>query len=378
MNDAGLSDLAFLDALGVPVVHREAFLHYNQPWFLKGLARALPPLPLPAPASTAVWEQYASEARRSSWQEVLREKLPAFRFPVREGMSLDPDYRLALKKGDGASKDAHAFSSPDFLKFEIAHPPSGSVPVLTVAARHDFENLLRILLHRNEPVTIPPGMGAVLINGLTNHDRIDTLRRSFFASNPGARQGTWLREWERLREHHRDGYQDRLIVVSRGPYSALPAAISGMDDATWNECSRVIRIHHECAHAFCRAVLDHMGNNLLDECIADFIGMRAALGHFSCKLFLDAMGVSATGEMRSSGRMRNYLAEPVLPEPLHGHQARLLARAADTLASWDATLESFDPENPEYEARLILSLAACSLISLAAGAQPELNPIPNR
>jgi hypothetical protein len=362
-----VSERQHLLDLGIPDDQQDALLHYNQPWFAGALSHPLPNLPLPPCACTTTWEGYAEEATDSSWQEVLRERFPAFRFAIVSGMSQQPDYQQACRKGSEASGEPHTFSKANFLQFEVCHPPSGSIPVLTVEHRGDFEDLLRILLHQNETVPIPATMGAVLISGLPNPDRIAGLKQNYFDSHPGARLGSWLREWEQIRVADRDAWQDRLVIVSTGPYSALPAAAIGLSQEAWQAASRIIRIHHECAHAFCKGLLGHMGNNLLDECIADFMGLRAAFGHFSASLFLQGMGVQTEGSLSPTGRMKNYLQQPELPATAWENQGRLLAKAAAAIEAWDRSLPPFDPNTPAHEAQWILHLARFSLIDLSRG-----------
>jgi len=101
-----------LEALGADPLYHDSLLEYNQPWFRPGIPAECPSLPLKPHPSKAFWEAYASEAQDSSWAEVLPSKFPAFRFPIRKGISRDPVYRLAVGKGRGESSEPVKFSSP--------------------------------------------------------------------------------------------------------------------------------------------------------------------------------------------------------------------------------------------------------------------------
>jgi hypothetical protein len=239
-----------------------------------------------------------------------------------------------------------------------------------VPNRHDFESVLRVLLHRNEPVAIPASMGAAWISGLPNRDRIERLKAAYFSSHPDARPGSWRREWEQLRAGRKAEYQDRLLLLSVGPYSAVSAEQAGVCDTEWLQYSRTIRIHHECTHAFCKRIFGRMHINLLDELMADFIGLRAALKRFDAGLFLQGMGVSLDGEWEHRGRMRNYLSQPELPEALWQSQARVLCSAALTLERWQGQASDPIPIN-DPDAHAILSIAHTSLLELAIGIFPR-------
>ena len=71
-------------------------------------------------------------------------------------------------------------------------------------------------------------MGACIVNGLNNWDRVARLRRRL----EGERGGPFdYEEWtQAFREFipQKSLYQDRLIILGPGPYSAVPAAILGV------------------------------------------------------------------------------------------------------------------------------------------------------
>lgn len=353
---------------GISAEDRQAFLAYNQPWFRAHIPDPLPHFPLDPEPSLAVWEDYASEAARRDWPAVLAERLPAFRFPVAEGMSRDSAYRQAVTKGEGSAEKGLHWERADQLNMEVVYPPSGPIPVLSTPIRADFETLLRVFLYRNEPQPIPPTMGAVMISGFVNRDRINRLREDFFTAHPEVRRSAWRKEWEMIQENRKALYQDRLILIGPGPYSGVPAAEIGLTEADWQVRSRTIRIHHECTHLFCKRVFGSMQNNLFDELLADFMGFRESFGSFSANLFLRCMGISPEGELGETGRFFNYLKEPVLPYTVWKCQARLLAMAARRLEewSWAKKPEGHDPVGP-----LLLALARLSLPEIADAALPD-------
>jgi hypothetical protein len=128
---------------------------------------------------------------------------------------------------------------------------------------------------------------------------------------------------------HRELYQDRFILLSDGPYSAVPAAQLGLGEAAWREMSLVIRPEHECTHYFTRRLFGSMRNNLLDELIADYAGITAALGRFRadwCLRFLSA-------------RLEIYRGKPPLSEGAFRILSALLKAAAENLEGFETDLD---------------------------------------
>lgn len=74
--------------------------------------------------------------------------------------------------------------------------------------------------------------------------------------------------------------QIRFIILSDGFYSAVQASELGLSSEEWKEASLIIRREHEYAHYFTRRVFSSMRNNMLDELIADYMGITQAMGTY--------------------------------------------------------------------------------------------------
>jgi hypothetical protein len=98
----------------------------------------------------------------------------------------------------------------------------------------------------------------------------------------------------------------RLIVLHQAPYGSVPASLvpGGPSEADWLEASTNLRLEHELTHLATKRLLGEMRLNLLDELIADCMGMVAALGFFSAELFGRCLG---SGSDR--GRWTTYTNE---------------------------------------------------------------------
>lgn len=277
--------------------------------------------PLPDEPFVEIWERWAAEARERGAFAVLSEHLPQLRFPIREGISATEDYRAAVRRGVPASAIPSAtgleIGRPDLIGLEIHESPAGRIPVILARGRDEFAALLRALTRRNEPVPVPDSQGAIMVSGYNN--------------------------WERIREQQRRGepldgilsrkesYQDRFILLSDGPYSAVPAADLGLEDAEWRRISLEVRRDHECVHYFTRRLFGSMRNNVLDELIADYAGLVAATGTFRADWFLRFLGLEDYPRYRPGGRLDLYRGDPPLSEDAFHSLHGLIRSAAETL-----------------------------------------------
>ena len=310
------------------------------------------------------WEGYAREARRAGVFACLREKLVQLRFPIREGISQTEAYRRAVRAGEAPpGPGGLALRAPQRLRLVLHPTAAGRVPRLITPDRSDFEALVRAFTRRNEPVPIPASMGACMVAGFNNWDRIRAVRQAWAAAVPEPTDAAWAEAFRAL-VSQKERYQDRFVLLSDGPYSAVPAAAAGLDEAGWRARSLVIRREHECAHYFTRRVLGAMQNNARDELIADYMGLTAAFGRFDAALFLRFMGLERYPDYRPGGRLENYAGQPPLGAGAFRTLQALVVRAAHALEQYSRT----DPPRPAPAARrrTLLTLTRLTLEELAS------------
>jgi hypothetical protein len=308
-------------------------------------------LPLPDEPFVATWERWADEARQRGAFPVLSENLPQLRFPIREGISASEDYRAATLRGVHPEELSGAtgleLERPEVIELEIHPSPAGRIPVLLIRGRAEFVALVRALGRRNEPSPVPDSQGALMIGGFNNWARIRELRS----------RGE---EMEQILPR-KELYQDRFILLSDGPYSAVPAADLGLGEDEWREISLAIRRDHECAHYFTRRLFGSMRNHAHDELMADWAGLVAATGSFRADWFLRFLGLEDPSCYRPGGRLDLYRGDP----PLSDEAFRLLH---DVIRSAALNLESSDAPTATLEdrARMLAALASLRLDELAS------------
>jgi hypothetical protein len=286
------------------------------------------------------WEEYAAQARVVGAFESLKRVLVQLQFPIQEGISQTDAYRWATRKGvlvDGmAEATGLVLKQPEKLQLIIHQSIAGAIPVLLTGNREDFVSLVQALTMRNEPKPIPASMGACMVAGFNNWDRIRQYRQQWEDKNPAnCSESSWAEEFGRLIPH-KELYQDRLILLSDGPYSDVPASEMGLSESQWRNLSLTIRLEHECTHYFTRRLFDSMRNNLLDELIADYRGIVAATGHYRADWFLRFLGLESFPNYREGGRLQNYRGQPPLSDGAFKILQALVKTAVENLERFDA------------------------------------------
>jgi hypothetical protein len=327
-------------------------------------------VPLPDEPLAAPWAVWAAQARDAGAAAVLGRIFPQLSFPIRAGISQSPDYVAATLKGVAPAELAEAtglpLERPDGIELELHPSVGGRVPIVTVRHRGDFVTLVQALTRRNEPVAVPASQGASMVAGLPNWERIRALRREWEARPRGAGDAeSWPEELRRIQQR-RELYQDRLILLSDGPYSGVPAVELGLDEDRWRRLSLVIRREHECTHYFTRRAYGSMKNHLLDELMADYAGLAAAFGAFRADLLLHLLGLGAAGPGQKGRRFDIYRGDPPLSDGTFRALETVVVRAADNLEACERALWPGGPPGGSERAAMVQALAVLGLEGVAA------------
>jgi hypothetical protein len=308
--------------------------------------------PLEDEPFAAAWSGYVREAGERGVWPTLRDRLVQLRFPIAAGMSERPEYLAATRRGiPPPAGPGLVLNAPDELRLWLHPTPAGRIGVLRVPDRGDFESLVRALTARNEPRPVAASMGACIVSGYNNWDRVAALRHAWERAHPRAGEAGWRAEFQSIMPR-KELYQDRFILLSEGYYSATPPGALGLDPGEWLRISGVIRLEHECAHYLTRRVFGSMRNSLHDELIADHAGITAAVGSFRGEWFLRFLGLEAHPRYRPGGRLENYRGTPPLSDAAFQLLQAVVVRASDRLAAEPAAL---------------ITIASTSLPELARG-----------
>ena len=343
----------------------EELLAYNENTFDFSKVDSGLKFPLEPEQHISDWKTYVASSKEEGVETVLRKIFPALLFPIAEGMSQDPGYQAARTRGvlpmnrGGGSR----FVAPERIELFIHSSLAGDIPVILLPERLDFELLVRSVLKKNEPAAIPASMGASMVAGYNNWDRIRQLRSRWAAKTSGDNTDRdWTSHFRTTVVPDKGAYQDRFILLSQGPYSDVPASLLGLDTEEWLSLSTTIRLEHECTHYLTKRALGCMRANIFDELLADYAGIVAACGEFKPQWFLHFVGLENEDEYRAGGRLENYLGEPPLSEDAFAVLCEVVRRAARALA--DKTLHPGDREG-------ILRLARGTFSDLVSSSLPR-------
>ncbi|MEM9823984.1 MAG: hypothetical protein AAF985_23065, partial [Bacteroidota bacterium] len=263
-------------------------------------------IPLQDESFIDAWKEYLQASRGKGVFSLLQEKLVQLQFPIQEGISQTLNYRAACLRGQTTANMAEAtglaLQKADEIQLILHQSAAGKIPVLLVPHPEDFKSIVRALAHRNEPVAIPDSMGASMIKGLNNWDRIRQLQEEWSRQHP---QGNWSDHFKACILPHPKYYQDKLMILSEKPYSDVPAAHLGLSPEEWLILSETIRLDHECTHYFTLRYFGIMANNMHDELMADYMGICAAMGQFDLQMFLHCLGLERFPNYRSGARLEN-------------------------------------------------------------------------
>ena len=245
--------------------------------------------------------------------EKLSRRYPQLLLPISDETRHGEVYKNAVLRGIELTGTPD-FSLSDEDTFEVVNTPAGTVEVLTLADRADFEHCIRALAHRCENAELPKTMGASTISGLINWEKIRNRQKEYFASGGE----DWDSEFAAFTADRRN-FRDTVIVLSQGCYSALSAEEAGYESDLWLSHSHEIRKYHELAHFVSRKLFPDNKDAVRDEVLADMNGIIGALGHFDAELEEKFLGIH-NGKY-SNGRLENYVA----PEELKGAVERVCA-----------------------------------------------------
>jgi hypothetical protein len=357
-----------LTAFGANDSEIEELLAYNQNVFDQSKT-LMQTFPLPSEVFVDRWRQYITQAEIEGTHTVLKERLVQFKFPIQAGISQTEIYRAATRKGekikekDSALSAGLELSAPEKLQLQLHPTLAGEIPVITAGNREDFITLVQALTHRNEPHPIPDSMGACIVSGYNNWDRIYRYRQQWLTRRRKGSKADWAAEFKRLIPH-KELYQDRFIILSPGAYSNVSASDLGLEQTQWQQLSLQIRLEHECTHYITRRLFGSMRNNIFDELIADYRGIVAATGQYRADWFLRFIGLESFPRYREGGRLENYRGDPPLSDSAFLILQALVKAAAENLEACDRQSLK-QPKTLSEQASTLMTLTTLSLEELA-------------
>ena len=228
-------------------------------------------------------------------------RYPQLCLPVKNGMSKSEEYRNTALRGNIPAELPDYFKGSAEDRAFTAKTPAGDVEVIYLAERGDFERAVKCLGYKCEDIRIPPSMGAVTISGITDWSKISEHKEEYLKSG----KTDWQAEFRRFTSVA-ENYKDRIVLVSKGGYSALRAEETRYSREEWIKISLDIRVFHELCHVVCRTLFPDKKNAVVDEIVADCFGILKAAGFYDTVLAEKCLGILGD-QYRPGGRLENYL-----------------------------------------------------------------------
>ena len=284
------------------------------------------------------WENYCKESIENGAFQVLKKCYPQLNFPVSEGINKTQAYIDAVLKGKTEPinlENTLKLNNSEGIEISIYKSIAGRVPVLKVPDSQDFMQIVQCLIHKNNPVFVPLSMGACLVNGINNWDRLHTLKNNWSENNP---VGNWNEEFSNNVLPNPALFKDKIIILSTKPYSNVAANSLGLSEIEWKNYSYSIRLEHECTHLYTLKKYGFATNNLHDELIADYIGISKTFGSYNKEWMLTFMGLENYPTYRKGARLENYLGNSDLTFENFEKLTTIIKNAIENIALFDAKL----------------------------------------
>lgn len=255
------------------------------------------------------WEDYCKKSSEMGAFQILQNCYPQLKFPIKEGINKRQDYVDAVLKGKSvflSEKDGLLLNEPTGIEIRIHDSIAGKVPVVVVPNNQDFVKIVQSVIHKNNPVSVPDSMGALLVNGVNNWDRILRLKDNWLVKYP---MGDWSQEFSKHIMPNPDLFKDKLIILSTKPYSNISAGRVNIKEDSWRSLSHLIRLEHECTHLHTLKKYGFASNNLHDELVADYIAIAKTMGVYKKDWMLKFMGLENYPSYRKGARLENYATD---------------------------------------------------------------------
>lgn len=253
------------------------------------------------------WEELARKTTRDKLLfNELKKCYPQLNFPIESGIEKKEEYKEVVLKGKTENINLDVLLKLNDCKnitLRISETIAGKIAIITVPDKEDFITIIQCLLYKNNPQHVPQSMGAVLINGLNNWQKIVLLKKEWLATHNAE---NWSKYFYLNILPNYTLYKDNLIIISTKPYSNVSAKQLGLDESLWLSYSGSIREEHECTHLYTLKKFGVASNNLHDELIADYIGIVKTIGTYNKSWMLLFMGLENYPKYRQGARLENY------------------------------------------------------------------------
>ena len=129
------------------------------------------------------WQKYKDESPSLGVLPVIRKACPQLNFPIDNKIADSTEYKDAVFyaniSNNRLKENALELQQADNITLELFQTDAGTLPVLYIPAREDFESILQAMNYSNANINILPSITSALIGEFRNSDRINMYRERF-------------------------------------------------------------------------------------------------------------------------------------------------------------------------------------------------------
>lgn len=320
------------------------------------------------------WDKFLIqlEQKNQSSIEGLKYSFPQLNFPLSKEINTSENYKNATLRGDFSdidiSKNYLNLINTTEISVTLHYSFAGKIPIISIPNELDFETIIQALLYKNRFINIPKSMGAALINGINNWSRIKNFEYEWKTKYSAL--NSWQNDFKNKIVPYPTLYRDKLVIISRKPYSNVNAQLLQLDNSEWLNISEIIRIEHECTHLYTLNKYGSASNNLHDELIADYVGICMALGNFNKNWMLHFFGLNDYPKYKKGARLENYLGNIKIDSVDFTNLLSIINSAIQNIDLFDQSLKNKNiREDISFR---IDALCQTNLLTIASSIGPEI------
>lgn len=315
------------------------------------------------------WKKYESDAASLGVFPVIRKACPHLNFPINNKIADSPEYKDAvlyanfteerLKSNDLGLKE------PEKLQLAVIQTDAGSIPMLYVPDRSDFEAIIRAMNHSNTEAEIPAELTSTIIHEFRNSDRISGYRERFLKKRSLMNLNTtWRDEYNKILLK-KELYLDTFIIIYGGNASAVSAKEIGLPKEEWLAKSIVIGREKEALKYYMKRIFNVEKPHPYIELIAYYSAVKIAWGSFAADILFKLMipGFEAKSPACGFGALSQKLNRETCETIM-----KLLEKAAQNLEDFEKIYASELEVNDKNI--MLISLTYITIEELASNIEP--------
>lgn len=315
------------------------------------------------------WRKYEDDAANQGVFPVIRKAVPHLNFPIDDKLADTTEYKDAvlyanISPGRQASVGI-GLKAPEKLQLAIIPTDAGSLPMVYIPEREDFEAVIKALNFSNTNIEIVPKITSYLVRDFRNSDRISILRDRYNKKKALMNLNTtWRDEYAKILLN-KELYLDTFIAVYGGNASAIPAEDVGLSEDEWKAKSIVIGREKEAMRYYMKRIFQVEKPHPYVELIAYFAAIDTAFSSFQADKLLKLMLPGPDSQAPVCGMaVQEKKFTPETCEILK----KLIEKAAHNLEDFcKIYLHELEANNQNL---LIISLTKVTLEELASSIEP--------